>query len=435
MPSVTVAAPRRTPIPQHAGPSRLGWVDALRGVAALMVAFQHAAYRYVPHLQGTIQQWFDPGTYGVMVFFLVSGYIVPASLARGGSVRRFWISRLFRIYPLWALASAIIAAMALTGVAGWRAGLDDLAPPTAVLAHVTMLQDLLAVPNAINVLWTLSYEMAFYLLVVALFTVRLDGHPAGVACGLAVAGVTLGGLLPTAVLSRAAGVDVVVALVTVLMAVAVCCAVAGPATVRTAGALLGGALGLVLVAVNSRTGAWEGFTILAVMFAGTAVRHAESGRLGRRPAALTTAVVVGCAVAAGVWHSRAWELPAAAERAFQRGWTVAVVTAALTFALGLALRNARPPRWLAGLGLMSYSVYLLHPVLLLIFDQVVGRPRHDSPAMLAGAIAMVLAVSWGTYRIVEAPMQRCGRRLGHRLERRPKPAATEPSIAPAVAAP
>ncbi|MFD0536999.1 hypothetical protein ACFQY7_27985 [Actinomadura luteofluorescens] len=39
---------------------------------------------------------------------------------------------------------------------------------------MTMLQDVLNVPNAMNVLWTLSYEMAFYLLVVALFVV--GGH-------------------------------------------------------------------------------------------------------------------------------------------------------------------------------------------------------------------------------------------------------------------
>jgi peptidoglycan/LPS O-acetylase OafA/YrhL len=422
MPSVSVAAPQRTPIPQRADTSRVGWVDALRGVAALMVAFQHASYRYVPHLQGTIQHWFDPGTYGVMVFFLVSGYIVPASLARGGSVRRFWISRLFRIYPLWALASVVIAVLAVTGVAGWRVGVGEFAPPTAVLAHLTMLQDLLAVPNAINVLWTLSYEMAFYLLVVALFTVRMDGHPAGIACGLAVGGVALGGLLPTAVLSRLAGVDLVVALTTVLMVTAVWCAVCGPAIVRTAGALIGGALGIVLVAVNSRAGSWEGLIILAVMFTGTVLRRAERRQLSRRTAWLAAGTVFGCAVVAGVWHSRAWGLPVAAERAFQRGWTVSIAAAALTFAVGLALRHARLPRWLVGLGVMSYSVYLLHPVLLLIFDQAVGRPRHDSPAMLAGAMAVVLPASWVTYRLVEVPMQRCGRRLANRSAHRPEPA-------------
>jgi peptidoglycan/LPS O-acetylase OafA/YrhL len=37
--------------------------------------------------------------YGVFVFFLVSGYIVPASLERKGSVHGFWVSRVFRLYP------------------------------------------------------------------------------------------------------------------------------------------------------------------------------------------------------------------------------------------------------------------------------------------------------------------------------------------------
>jgi peptidoglycan/LPS O-acetylase OafA/YrhL len=39
------------------------------------------------------------GLYGVFVFFMVSGYIVPASLERRGSVRGFWVSRVFRLYP------------------------------------------------------------------------------------------------------------------------------------------------------------------------------------------------------------------------------------------------------------------------------------------------------------------------------------------------
>ena len=46
----------------------------------------------------------------MFVFFLVSGYIVPASLERKGSVRGFWVSRVFRLYPLYlvALVTAIL---------------------------------------------------------------------------------------------------------------------------------------------------------------------------------------------------------------------------------------------------------------------------------------------------------------------------------------
>jgi peptidoglycan/LPS O-acetylase OafA/YrhL len=47
----------------------------------------------------SVYHWFDPAQYGVFVFFLVSGYIVPASLERKGSVHSFWVSRVFRLYP------------------------------------------------------------------------------------------------------------------------------------------------------------------------------------------------------------------------------------------------------------------------------------------------------------------------------------------------
>ena len=41
------------------------------------------------------------------VFFLVSGYIIPASLERKGSVRGFWVSRAFRLYPLYIVGIAV----------------------------------------------------------------------------------------------------------------------------------------------------------------------------------------------------------------------------------------------------------------------------------------------------------------------------------------
>ncbi|MGH3242742.1 MAG: acyltransferase family protein, partial [Spirillospora sp.] len=154
--------------------SRLGWLDALRGAAALAVALHHASYVYLPSLRIRVADWFDPGMAGVLVFFLVSGYIVPASLERRGSVRGFWIGRFFRIYPLLAVACLLAVLPFLLGVLGLRAGLEQYSPATAVLAHLTMLQDVLNVPNVMNVLWTLSYEMAFYLLIVALFVV--GGH-------------------------------------------------------------------------------------------------------------------------------------------------------------------------------------------------------------------------------------------------------------------
>lgn len=401
--------------------TRLAWLDALRGIAALVVAFQHAGYRYVPELVWEIHRWFDPGTFGVTVFFLVSGYIVPASLSRTGNVRRFWISRLFRIYPLLMFASAVIVVLALTGVVRWRVGLSDHAAPTVAIAHATMLQDLLYVPSMINVLWTLSYEMAFYLLVVALFTCGIHTRPTGIAAGFALAAVALGGLLPVAALSRTIGIDIVVAGASVAMVGAIGCAMSGRAAVRTAGALAGGALSLVLVTVNGRVGPWQGLAVLAAMFTGTAIYQAERRYASRRVVAAVAGLVLVCSVIAGVWHSRSWRLPPAEGVYFQRAWTLTLVLAALIFAAAMALRRTRLPRWLTGLGVISYSVYLLHPILFLVLDQIIGRARHDDYLMLAVATTLLLPLSWLAYRFVEAPGQRLGRRVARRVTPRTPP--------------
>ncbi|NUO41748.1 MAG: acyltransferase family protein, partial [Streptomyces sp.] len=72
----------------------MGWLDALRGIAALVVVFDHSSYTFLADFRGELMPQFNTSRYGIMVFFLVSGYIVPASLERRGCVRTFWIGRL-----------------------------------------------------------------------------------------------------------------------------------------------------------------------------------------------------------------------------------------------------------------------------------------------------------------------------------------------------
>src|SRR6266700_4712282 len=81
--------------------ARLAWLDALRGLAALAVVFDHASTLVVTSTHSFLYQWFNFGQYGVFVFFLVSGYIIPASLERKGSIPGFWTGRLFRLYPMY----------------------------------------------------------------------------------------------------------------------------------------------------------------------------------------------------------------------------------------------------------------------------------------------------------------------------------------------
>ncbi|WP_344897168.1 acyltransferase [Actinomadura meridiana] len=411
--------------------SRLGWLDALRGGAALAVALHHASYIYLPSLRVQLIDWFDPGMYGVLVFFLVSGYIVPASLERRGSVRGFWVGRFFRIYPLLAVTCFLAVLPFLLGVLGLRGGLESYSPATAVLAHLTMMQDLLAVPNVMNVLWTLSYEMAFYLLIVAMFVVGGHRRSATAATGLTVAAfiaaaLTTGGILvgdhsPSVLLSRTVGTGAVVAVAAFGLVVAIAAAVSGRAAPRVAGGLLGGLLAAMLVVLNGRVQIWEGLTLLAIMFAGTAVHRAEHGQISRRAAAITAVVVLAGTVGTGAWRAAPYG------REAQLAWCATVLAAAATFAAAWWARGRRFPRWATGLGTISFSVYLLHPLLLMVAAQFLDVSGREDLVGLAFFLLVLLAVSWASQRWIEAPAQRLGRRLI-------RPARTEPSVEPHILA-
>ncbi len=388
--------------------SRLGWLDGLRGLAALVVVYEHALDPLYPELRGVTGPWFDAGMYGVMVFFLVSGYVIPASLERRGSVSGFWIGRAFRLYPLWAVVVSAALLLGLTGLDPLHRLLTDR-PASAILGHLTMLQDLLNVPNLVNVLWTLSYEMAFYLLVTALYLVRAQLRSAEIACGFGVVAVAAGGVLPSALLSRGADAT----LVTVLAVIAlVGCGLAGVLSsrpvLRRAGAVVLGMVPLGLIALNGRLPAWQSLVILATMFAGTALYRARAGRLGGPRAFALAGSVPVAAVGAGIWHGQS----------FPWAWVITVVAAWATFAAGMLLAERRVPAGWAWLGMVSYSVYLIHPILLEIVDGLLADPASVAWPYRVGLGVVTLAVLLGcaavTYRLVEVPAQRVGRRLAAR---------------------
>lgn len=395
----------------------------LRGVGALAVALHHATYYFTPSWRHGTVEWFDPGRAGVLVFFLVSGYIIPASLERRGRVGDFWIGRLLRIHPLLLTMCAITVLPYVLGVRGLRAGLDQHDPVTAIVAHALMLQDVLAVPNGINVLWTLSYEMAFYLLVVAVFVSTRPGllHRSSVPLALLPAGLALlvGGVLPVTLLTRTFGVGPVVAGTAVLLVISIAAAASNRPVARVSGGVLGGSVALILVMANGRIAPWEGLTILAVMFLGTVLYRAEHRQIGPAAAAVTAIVVFAAAIIAGVLHSGP---PVGDDADFRIYWSGSVVVAAVTFAIGWALRHRRMPRALTGLGVISFSVYLLHPVLLMLWDQAGLRPRADSPLGLLAFVVVMIAASWVTYRCIELPGQRLGRRITRPREAGDRPA-------------
>lgn len=218
---------------------------------------------------------------------------------------------------------------------------------------------------------------------------------------------TAGFVPPPSALSGAVGAGPVVALASTALVIAVRCASSGSSGPRMSGAVVGGVPALVLVAFNGTVPLWEGLVILAVMFLGTAVQRAESGESTWLVAARTAVVVLICAVGSAYGHGDAAHFA-------RRGWIAAFLLAVLTFGAGLALRRRKFPRVLTGLGTISYSVYLVHPVLLAVSDSVIGRYRRDDLVLEAAFFAVLLPLSVLTHRRIEAP----GRAWGQKRIRR-----------------
>jgi peptidoglycan/LPS O-acetylase OafA/YrhL len=385
----------------------------LRGFAALCVVFDHGSTLLLVPARSFLYQWFDLGQYGVFVFFLVSGYIVPASLERKGSIREFWISRAFRLYPLF------LVALALSAVA-YLADLGTIAnagkhPAAALLGWLFMLQNVVAGVNVPNVAWTLSYEMVFYLLLAGLFAWGIHRRSGWYATSFAVGAVALGGVLPMAAFgswSRYGGAHQLPlnAIVDGLLLVGLGLAVLARSWSARAGSTLAALVALVLVMVNQTYPyPWAGCVILALMFTGTVIYRAEQRQVSRVAAAVIAVGVLALTTFAGDWHGARYG------HHWQVQWTTSVLLAGATFGIGLALRRARIPRWWAWLGVVSYSLYLLHPLLLNAYRDIpVLHRTHTMPDQLmlfAALVALAIGLSALTYYAVEKPMQRLGRRI------------------------
>jgi peptidoglycan/LPS O-acetylase OafA/YrhL len=394
-----------SPPPAVEAGARLAWLDALRGIGAMAVVGEHMVPWLVPSLR---PHWFHLGIYGVLLFFLVSGYIIPASLERRGDVRAFWISRLFRLYPLYL---AVIVWVLVVGL--WYPVRPQVPRDlSGVAAHLTMLLDVVHVGGVADPMWTLSYEMVFYLLVTALFVAGLHHRSASIAVGFGVAAVAAGLVLTAPFLP---GPWPAIASAVVFTA-GMACVLTG--RYRVAAAYVLGGMALVLLMLGSFV-PWLGGAIVAVMFAGTAIYRWEH-RTGR----LWPLAVVGSLVAiAPLWADEAnwwWVQP--------RIWLTTLVLVAATFALGLVFRRRPVPRPLVWLGLISYSVYLLHHPLLRYLVAVIGdvrwKPLTEQVPLAVAYVAAMLALSWLTYRYVERPMQALGRRVSRRTRGRDHGRAT-----------
>ncbi|HWI71706.1 MAG TPA: acyltransferase, partial [Baekduia sp.] len=421
---------------------RLHGIEGLRGLAALSVVAGHVW----AHSSDGVALWSRSTNvvahlhHGLTLFFALSGFLLyrpfaTAILAGAPAppLRSYLRNRALRIFPAYwvilLLASYVLgttyasAASPTSGVHGVDGTLGAMTDPGQILANLALVQTYLpsTIKTGIGVSWSLTTELAFYLLLPAL------------AAMAALALRRLG-------LRRRSAVLLPPLAMLVLGAAGKVCAA------ETLHASSGAELFFARWGANGHAVLERSVLAQADLFAYGMLAAAffvavERGRVAdawivRVRAAATVAAV---AVAAGL----AWGLGPSAPNAQRLEDAVVGATCAgiiLLTVLGGADRRAtplqrlveaRPLRWI---GLASYSLYLWHvPVIWWLVNHHVaagGRAGYLVNLVLVCGVSLALATL--TYRFVELPAMRRKRRTDAPAPQTtwapvPASAATEPA--------
>jgi peptidoglycan/LPS O-acetylase OafA/YrhL len=326
------------------GPGRFLFVDALRGVAAMSVLLFHfyghlSQWGQVERLPHPIHLIITNGDQGVFIFFVLSGFVIAYTVGQARItpqyLGRFALRRSLRLDPpYWTIIlvtyAYLYAHQQLTGIAPRTGFWNSTTLPTNFL----YLNKLLQRPTIVTVGWTLCLEIQFYLVYVIVTGLMqqlaaLCGGWIGLARTLAFA--------PLVAYSLALSTGLVAELVPGLFA-----------------------------------------TYWYLFFLGVCVAWVLMGQI--RP----------------VW---AWSLIGLTAITAFRGpplqTTVGVVTAVAVLALGQLgrLRDTWNWRWIQYLARISYSLYLVHPLVGHRILELLLRhtPPGEVPSPLWSVIGFVTA--------------------------------------------
>ena len=385
------------------GERRFAAVDALRGIASVWVVVFHAYEG--KHIEGLLQSlpaagrlFFHGGWLGVPVFFVLSGFVIAYTLRKAsvgvGYFGRFTLRRSIRLDPPYWVSIAVVLAFGYLSARMVAGKEPPQVTPGQLLAHLFYLQDLLGYEPIGSIYWTLCLEIQFYLVFCALM-------------GLAQ---TVGGTEPGPGGRRGLlGVFLPAALVSLLWATG-------------------------LVEKNLTRGLflpeWHGF--LAGVFAYWAMSGVIAPAWFWAYAGLL--LVGGVARAAGA---------ATDERPQLWVFTIAcAAVAAFLYAAGRAgrLQTWMNWRWLQFLGMVSYSLYLIHnPITGAVFRvgyRLTGTGLVWQAFWTAGSVAASIVAATLLWWLVERPSMALSKRFKDRREKSPAVtsdgAVAAPGAAPAT---
>lgn len=335
---------------------RVLFLDALRLIAGLAVVLQHYAEgsgNVGRHIASTL----SPGVFGVVLFFQVSGFVIPMAAKNRFDWRVFAVKRLFRILPL------VLATFLLLAILGYGTNLPlfdtDKIKPFDWVANILLIQDYVGASPIWGVTWTLSLEAAWYFLFA--FSICFFGRP---------------------FFDRLPIIAPIVLVAAALFSVAI-----------------GHRLPL----------ARPGLIYAAII--GCQFYRAVAGTISMRRMLVDLAIFVGVTAFDNVVSFGYFRHPNITAAQAIIPWILAAALFAIV-ALIPAVRNltALKSRVVVWLAMLTFSIYMLHPLAWTVSVSMV--PDIAVPFV---AVALTILLSVASYYLVEAPGQRLGARLASRF--------------------
>lgn len=158
-------------------------LDFWRGIAALWVVMIHSCLAYISrHDTGAANEPLYAlslmGTVGVTMFFVISGYCIAGasyiSINSNKKLSHYFRNRVRRIFPPYLIACCLILvlrslihALEKTGIIP-ESNVHEFPPildPIYLISQITLTQPLFSQPHMMYVAWSLSYEVAFYFMI------------------------------------------------------------------------------------------------------------------------------------------------------------------------------------------------------------------------------------------------------------------------------
>ena len=142
-------------------------LDALRGIAVMLVLLSHYTWAYDYHFKILDEHvfHFPYGDFGVQVFFMISGFVIFMTIEKVDNVKHFAINRFARLYPTYWISIFITLAFIVVFPVPTLGNYELL----DILKNFTMLQGFLKAQHIDQVYWSLQVELLFYFIIAIIF--------------------------------------------------------------------------------------------------------------------------------------------------------------------------------------------------------------------------------------------------------------------------